>query len=305
MRSYQESRVLQFLNLLPRTATTILEIGSDKLGLVTSRLMQKTDALVVGVNPASYFPDVEAIRQRGDMPALLRGNGCDLPFQDGSFDAVISLATLEHVHGIDTMLAEVVRVLKPKGLFYAGFGPIWSSAIGHHVTAKWRSKEALFSPPAKNPIPDHAHLLMTPDEMSAFLETSPCCDELIAPIIEWLYHGDEINRVHYEEYLKIIEDSPFEVQSLMPFSGAAPDPESSIALRAKFGKNRNFTTGSVTVVLRKPPDYGSAQRLLFKSLILQKRFVNAVTFRCYVITNKYFPETKHFVKWILRLKARL
>lgn len=117
MRSYQESCVLQFLNLLPRTATTVLEIGSDKLGQVASHLTQKTDALVVGLKPARYFPSVEAIRQHGDLPALVRGNRCDLPFPDRSFDAVISLATLEHVHGIDTMLAEVARVLKPRGLF--------------------------------------------------------------------------------------------------------------------------------------------------------------------------------------------
>ena len=129
-------------------------------------------------------------------------DGSCIPFPDKSFDAVLSIATLEHVNGLDALLSEVARVLKDKGLFYTSFSPIWSSAKGHHVYAVIGSKEARFWKPGKNPIPDYWHLLMTPDEMREYLRSGPCTEELIEPIIQWVYFGDSLNRCHYEEYME-------------------------------------------------------------------------------------------------------
>lgn len=39
-------------------------------------------------------------------------NGCDLPFEDNSFDAVVSIATLEHVEDKEKFLEECNRVAK-------------------------------------------------------------------------------------------------------------------------------------------------------------------------------------------------
>ena len=39
-------------------------------------------------------------------------DGCDLPFEDNSFDAVVSIATLEHVTGQKQFLDECLRVAK-------------------------------------------------------------------------------------------------------------------------------------------------------------------------------------------------
>jgi ubiquinone/menaquinone biosynthesis C-methylase UbiE len=48
------------------------------------------------------------------IPAL-RGDTCDLPFADGSFDAVYSKDTFEHIWDCDQALREQVRVIKKGG----------------------------------------------------------------------------------------------------------------------------------------------------------------------------------------------
>lgn len=48
------------------------------------------------------------------------GDGHQLPFKDGVFDAVILEAVLEHVRKPDMMVSEVHRVLRQEGRVYAG-----------------------------------------------------------------------------------------------------------------------------------------------------------------------------------------
>lgn len=48
--------------------------------------------------------------------AFVQGNALALPFAAGSFDAVVSFETLEHLSDAERFLAEVRRVLRPGGL---------------------------------------------------------------------------------------------------------------------------------------------------------------------------------------------
>lgn len=259
MLPYQSQTVDTFMKLLPPGAGDILELGSDMGGEVACALAQRTGARVVGINPAPEFPQL--VNPGVPNVCFLRMDGRSLPFPDSSFDAVLSVATMEHVNGLDLFLAEVARVLKPKGVFFTEFCPLWSSARGHHVFAVAGSKEARFWKPGKNPIPDYAHLLWTPDEMRAYLQSGPCTEELIEPIIRWVYFGDDINRCHFEQYLEAFDRSPLMLQELR-LGHDNPDPETLARLLESYGPRRNFRCSQISAAFRKAPE-GNAEALLF------------------------------------------
>ena len=63
-----------------------------------------------------------AMVEAGEIPreavaGVLRGDATGLPFADASFDAVITSEVLEHVPDDTGALAELVRVLRPGGVF--------------------------------------------------------------------------------------------------------------------------------------------------------------------------------------------
>lgn len=264
MLLYQSQIVNTFVKMLRLGTRDILEIGSDIGCEVATAIAQRTGASVIGINPSEEFPAPV-------VPALsnvkfMRADGRCLPFPDNSFDAVLSVATMEHVNGLDVFLAEVARVLKHKGFFYTEFSPIWSSGKGHHVYAVVGSKEARFWKPGKNPIPDYAHLLMTPDEMREYLRSGPCTEELIDPIIQWIYFEDSINRCFFEDYIEAFRKSRFVTQSIH-FDYDAPDYETLQKLRAKHGTCREFTCSAISAIFRKPPVgfYGTVFRMFIES----------------------------------------
>jgi len=251
MLPYQSQIVDTFVKMLPVGTKDILEIGSDISCEVATAIAQRTGANVVGINPSEEFP--APVGPALSNAKFTRADGRAIPFPDNSFDAVLSVATMEHVKGLDIVLSEVARVLKPKGIFYTEFSPIWSSAKGHHVYAVVGSKEARFWKPGKNPIPDYAHLLMTPDEMRTYIHSGPCTEELVEPIVQWIYFGESINRCFYEDYIAAFNKCPLAIQA-MHFGYDSPDNTTLASLASKYGNDRDFKCSSISALLRKPPE---------------------------------------------------
>jgi SAM-dependent methyltransferase len=73
------------------------------------------DGLVVGLDASATMLRVAARDAGGDNVAYVRGDACDLPFRDGSFDAVCCFAALYMIDDPLRALEEIARVLAPGG----------------------------------------------------------------------------------------------------------------------------------------------------------------------------------------------
>jgi len=83
-----------------------LDLGDSEVRN-TARSLHELDAL-----PAEQGGTVA-----GAGPWLVcRGSGYELPFPDGSFDAIIISEVLEHLHDDDLALRELSRILRPGGV---------------------------------------------------------------------------------------------------------------------------------------------------------------------------------------------
>ena len=70
------------------------------------------------VTGADYEDDLwQQAKRFWGYEGFVKGNALELPFEDASFDAVVSFETIEHVADGDRFLGEMYRVLRPGGIF--------------------------------------------------------------------------------------------------------------------------------------------------------------------------------------------
>jgi ubiquinone/menaquinone biosynthesis C-methylase UbiE len=78
-------------------------------------LLLKHGCVVVGADyDEQAISDAQVKYKQGNF---VRANALDIPFEDSSFDALVSFETIEHFHDGNRFLSEVYRVLKPCGTF--------------------------------------------------------------------------------------------------------------------------------------------------------------------------------------------
>ncbi|MAO19120.1 MAG: hypothetical protein CMJ35_02670 [Phycisphaerae bacterium] len=159
----------------------VLEIGSDS-HLASARLFMANGAdSVVATNIGDWKSD-EPLPDRVEFLAC-DASEADLPEQ--SFDIVYGIAVMEHVPDFERLCQAIKRFLKPDGVVYLQGCPMWAGTLGHHV---WyspgmgegfeetfatgggkKSQPMQYSFTQNNPIPDWAHLAMSPAEFELML----------------------------------------------------------------------------------------------------------------------------------------
>ncbi|HKY37912.1 MAG TPA: methyltransferase domain-containing protein [Polyangiaceae bacterium] len=139
-------RINRGLRLLPeRRFSRALEVGYGS-GAVLLSLAPGVDdlhGLDLEADPAVVLG---IMKSRGVSATLRQGNVYELPYDTDSFDLVVSFSMFEHLHEYRKALAEVVRVMRPGGLFLLGMpavNKLMSTAFiamgvtvidDHHVT---------------------------------------------------------------------------------------------------------------------------------------------------------------------------
>lgn len=116
-----------------KPGTRVLEIGTGKGRML--RELQRLGLKVDGIENNPWMVE-ESRRLHGDLPVtLVSGHG--LPFEDASFDAVISFDVFEHIAESDAHLREVRRVLVPGGRYLLQTPNKWTNSV--FETIRWRS----------------------------------------------------------------------------------------------------------------------------------------------------------------------
>jgi 2-polyprenyl-6-hydroxyphenyl methylase/3-demethylubiquinone-9 3-methyltransferase len=95
----------------------VLDLGCA--GGFMAEALDERGAIVTGIDPAEEA--IAAARAHARQTARNIqydiGVGEALPYEDGSFDAVVCVDVLEHVADLEKTIGEIARVLKPGGLF--------------------------------------------------------------------------------------------------------------------------------------------------------------------------------------------
>jgi len=122
LRLVEQARILApevFRGLDLSNAETLLELGCGvgaELSLIAER-WPNISLTGLDLNPSllSAARDILAKQIASRSAALVRGDAFRLPFADASFDRVITIWMLEHIHDPAVVLAEALRVLSPHG----------------------------------------------------------------------------------------------------------------------------------------------------------------------------------------------
>ena len=102
-------------HLVARGSRRILDVGTGEGQLARLAVERGGAEFVVGVDPTQA--QIAEAHRRGKGPFYARAGAAMLPFPDGSFDTVIACLVFEHIDDVDDAIAEVARVLQPRGSF--------------------------------------------------------------------------------------------------------------------------------------------------------------------------------------------
>ena len=102
------------LEAIPQGARRVLDVGCGD-GILSAHLIRRGIPHVIGLDLDGQVLKRAKTRHAGVKVQWLQGDLLDVPFQAGSFDAVVSVATLHHVPA-EEALTRLADLIKPGGV---------------------------------------------------------------------------------------------------------------------------------------------------------------------------------------------
>lgn len=262
---YYITAIAQLLERMPLAGKRVLEVGGSSLPhRLTNELLGAAQWVSVdfvgwGGGYQQKRSGEEAILNRHFYPAdaldeidwgheaiLIDGDAnAVLPQLQKHFDVVISVNCFEHVAALAQLVGHIYDVLKPGGALFSVFGPIWSCAVGHHMSINRK----LHFNSNENLLRAHEHLLWTADEIRAYLRHSGIDEEAIEMALYKLYDKTDINRLFYRDYIKLFSASGFQKKSIWSHHRHNVEPDVAAQLNAL--EPDDYETYSIGVYLEK------------------------------------------------------
>lgn len=145
------------VNTLIDVTFTVLDFGAGRGAFKEyepERILRHTDIAKRVKKLVAFDVDPEVLNNVATEHRFHAEIGAPLPFEDESFDAIISWYTLEHVADEEYYASEIARVLKPGGWLCAGTPNKWSyHGIGARlIPNSWHVKLLKFFSPNRKEI---------------------------------------------------------------------------------------------------------------------------------------------------------
>lgn len=131
----------------------VLDLGCAS-GVLLQRIQKTFGSTGVGIDVSKVL--LSQAQQKNPENIYILADAVELPFPDNSFDLVTSFDNLEHIKEYQTVLKEIVRVLKPEGQLLMNtinknnkFTFDWlleKLGSSYHLTRAGHDKELFFDP---------------------------------------------------------------------------------------------------------------------------------------------------------------
>lgn len=184
-----------------------------------------------------------------DAHLLKKTFGCN------AFDIVYGLSVIEHIPTPSNLLEQIYFVLKPGGFAFIEGQPIWTSRCGHHIWLRTPNNNYFFSDmpgiESINPIPDYAHLLMTPEELAENLRLSNVPENDALSICDFIYNSEKLNRLSHFELAFSVSNSPFIVLDALFTHNGSVSSQILQQLQARYGYCNDYSVNGIRYVLYK------------------------------------------------------
>ena len=197
-----------------RPGQRVLEVGAG-----TGALWPEP---VAGVVPTDFSPGMcTTLRDKGFSP--IRCSADALPFADETFDGALACHMLYHVDDPADALAELRRVLRPRGWFVAT-----TNGTGH-MAELWDVAKAVGLPMA---FPEAVHLSFSAENAIALLDR----------------HFDSVDMIRYDDEIRVPGVEPVVAYLVSCLDRDATDEELA-ALHDEVARRRDFRVRKHSVLL--------------------------------------------------------